>query len=441
MWSLGNANRSHLRILLAVAVAFSCAGQSLACSCVPVNLCPSQELDLQMADKDGLICPAGKVCCDAPVVEKPTSLLDELDETPCDGVCVTNALECAGEIDNDESGKDFIDVRNYGASSSCPADQYCCRTGADEAAICDGTCQPWLLCIMPLTLEGCSEGNVCCYVESTPAMETIYDINAMADPDPGFDRDSACAWRKLREDGNRLPPWLVSVWARVEIIAGIQIDQFVCSGVLVDSSLVLTTASNVKNVPAEKMFVNVGDYDISSRSALKMQNIYTVKQQIIYDDYNETSGLVHNDVAMLRLTTPVRNGQCVASLSSSPEAPDSSCYTFGWNRTLLTAGSGRPVRYPVQLTSFLDDPYCVAGAICLARDDEGRCNYDALDGSPIVCRKGETEADWRLRGLLASNCSGVPARGVTAWLEHQRNPGFVQEVKPSIPDRQYLPVL
>uniref|UniRef100_A0A182SZ63 Peptidase S1 domain-containing protein n=1 Tax=Anopheles maculatus TaxID=74869 RepID=A0A182SZ63_9DIPT len=221
---------------------------------------------------DELVCAAGKVCCDVPPIDdSPTRLSDELDEPSCDGVCVVNPSECAGEIDNDESGKDFIDVRNI-AASSCPADQYCCRASVDVPA-CDATCQPLSRCLMPVAGGGCSEENVCCRMDRTSWFEMINDINGMADPDPVVDRSSVCEWRKLREDGTRIPPWLVSVWAKVEIIPGLQTDQFVCSGVLVDPSLVLTTASNVKHVPVEKLFANVGDYDISSRSALQMENV------------------------------------------------------------------------------------------------------------------------------------------------------------------------
>ncbi|XP_050067298.1 uncharacterized protein LOC126556123 [Anopheles maculipalpis] len=439
MWSLGSGKFTHVRTLLAVVVCLSIARKSFACNCVPVNLCPSPEVDLRLADIDGLVCPADKVCCDVPVDENPSLVLDELTGAPCDGVCVTSPLECAGEVDSEESGKDYIDVR-IAAGVGCPANQYCCRSKTDEPATCNETCQPMSLCTLPVAGGGCGEENICCRMNRSPWFEMINDINRMADPEPGVDRESACEWRKVGEDGTRFPRWLVSVWARVEIIPGLQADQFVCSGVLVDPSLVLTTASSVKNVPTEKMFVNVGDYDISSRSALRTENMYTIKEQTIHEDYS-TFGLLHHDVALLRLASPVHDGQCVATLASSLEKEeDSSCYTIGWNRTLLATRSGQPGRYPVQVTSFLDDPYCAPGAICLGRD-EGRCNYDTLDGSPIVCMEGVLEVDWKLRGLLVNNCSGVPIKSVVSWLDYQRNPGFVQEVKPAIPDRRYLPVL
>ncbi|XP_049290995.1 uncharacterized protein LOC125767975 [Anopheles funestus] len=424
-------------VLLLIAICLNNVGNTLGCNCVPENLCPAPEVDLRLLDVDG-VCPAGMLCCDMPVNDNPTRLTDDLDVASCDGKCVADRAECA-DVEYDEYGVGVINIRaNDG--KRCPAGQYCCTTILGKPATCDGTCLPRSLCTMFEPGADCAEGNVCCRMDRTSWVNMINDINGMDGPDSYDERRRPCEWGGLGADGTRFPSWLVSVWTRVEIIPGLQTDQFICAGVLVDQSLVLTTASYVQNLPTEEMFVNVGDYDISSRSGLRMANIYTLKEKIIHEDYN-TSDPVHNDVALLRLTDTVRNGQCVASLAASVEKQtDSSCYTIGWNRTLLEQGSGHPKRYPVQVTSFQDNLFCKPGTICIDHDKQ-QCNEDSLNGSAIVCKGGELKDEWNLRGLLVSNCTGVDIVRVTAWFNHQRDPGFVQQPKPADPSRQYLPVL
>uniref|UniRef100_A0A182M6Q4 Peptidase S1 domain-containing protein n=1 Tax=Anopheles culicifacies TaxID=139723 RepID=A0A182M6Q4_9DIPT len=369
---------------------------SLGCNCVPENLCPAQDVDLRLFDTDD-VCPVGMLCCDAAVDTNLTDLTDELDEASCDGVCVSDRSKCAGE-DYDEYGEGLINIRTNDANR-CPAGQYCCRANVEKSTTCDGTCLPKSLCTMFVSGDDCAEGNVCCRMDRNSWVNMINDINGMGGPDSDAERRRMCEWSEVREDGTQFPPWLVSVWARVEIIPGLHTDQFICGGVLVDHLLVLTTASYVKNLPADELFVNVGDYDIASRSAFRMQNIYTIKEKIIHENYN-TSDPVHNNVALLRLTDTVYSRQCVASLDASPEQQiESTCYTIGWNRTLLEQGSGQPKRYPVQVTSFQTDLFCAPGTICLSHSEE-HCDDNALAGSAIVCVADDSKNDWKLRGLL-----------------------------------------
>ncbi|XP_052890995.1 uncharacterized protein LOC128299161 [Anopheles moucheti] len=426
------------RVLLFVVLCFHNSETSFSCNCVAESLCPAPDVDLRLVAADEE-CPVGMLCCDVPVDDNPTRLSDELDGPFCDGACVSDLSECDACEECDEYGTDVIDIRTDD-DKRCPVSQYCCGTNLEQPAACDGTCLPRSQCTMFAPGVDCGEGNVCCRMERTSWVDMINDINGMAGPDTDDAGRRPCAWGELQEDGTRVPPWLVSVWARVEIIPGLQADQFVCGGVLVDQSLVLTTASYVQNLPKEELFVNVGDYDISSRSALRMANIYTLAEKIIHEDYRPSEP-VRNDVALLRLTEKVRNGRCVATLAASSEKqPDSSCYTIGWNRTLLATSSGHPKQYPVQVTTFQDDLFCAPGTICLDHGGD-RCNDDSLNGSAVVCKEGRSQDGWMLRGLLVSNCTGVAIESVNAWLNHQRNPGFVQQPKPADPSRQYLPVL
>uniref|UniRef100_A0A182W1T2 Peptidase S1 domain-containing protein n=1 Tax=Anopheles minimus TaxID=112268 RepID=A0A182W1T2_9DIPT len=437
MWSSGREGFTYVRALFFVVTCVCSVGTSLGCNCVPESLCPALDVDLRLLDTDD-VCPVGMLCCDVPVDDNPTRLSDTLGEPLCDGVCVTNRSECAG-ADYDEYGEDVLNIR-ANEDNRCPSGKYCCRTNLEKPTTCDGTCLPRSLCTMFEPGADCADGHVCCRMDRTSWVDMINDINGMASPDFEAERRGMCEWSEAQEDGTRFPPWLVSVWARVEIIPGLQTDQFVCGGVLVDQSLVLTTASYVKNLPTEELFVNVGDYDISSRSTLRTKNIYTLKEKIIHEDYN-TSDPVRNNVALLRLIDTVHNRQCYASLGSSPERQtDSRCYTIGWNRTLLGKGSGHPKRYPVQVTTFQDDLFCTPGTICLGHDDK-HCSDSSLNGSGIVCGQDDSQDGLKLAGLLVSECTGLTIESITAWINHHRNPGFVQQLKPADPSRQYLPVL
>ncbi|XP_552461.4 transmembrane protease serine 7 [Anopheles gambiae] len=441
MASSSEANFMYVRLMvISVVIGMACLRMAFACNCIPEKFCAAPpDVDLRLIDDDQ--CPTGMVCCGEPA--------SDLDETVCaGGLCVSDQSQCPGEdYDDEEYGAGLIDLRTNDVR--CPGTQYCCRTMREQLPACDGTCVPRSLCTMfQPGPAGCAGDNVCCRMDRTAWIDTINDINAMGEPAllPVNDRVSGtCEWSRLGTDTTTVvPPWVVSIWARVDILPGLQADQFVCGGVQVDSSLIMTAASCVKDRPVEEMFANVGDYDISSRTLLRVENIYTVKEKIIHEYYN-TSDPVHNDVALLGLTAPVRNGKCTAPLASPPangcKARNHDCYTIGWNRTLLAAGSGRMKRYPVQVTTFQEDLFCSPGTICIDRD-EARCNVEdeSLHGSVVICEEGEQQDDWKVRGLLIRNCTGVAIESVVAWLEHQRNPGFVQKLGPADPFRQYLPV-
>lgn len=255
-----------MRIVVGVLVCLSGLRTALGCHCVPERLCPSKDVDLRLVDADDG-CPVGMTCCDAPVNDG---------DSYCDGQC--QADQCPGASFDYEYGEDAIDVRSVDNGNGCPANQYCCKTTRPHTSnSCSGTCLPESLCTMFVPSEngGCGQGHVCCHMNRTSWMGLISDINAMVGPGGhGDDRggEGSCAW-SLEQDGTRVPPWLVSIWARVEIIPGLQTDQFLCGGVLVDPALVLTTATCVKNQTGEELFVNVGDHDLSSRSLLRMENV------------------------------------------------------------------------------------------------------------------------------------------------------------------------
>uniref|UniRef100_A0A3F2YW26 Peptidase S1 domain-containing protein n=1 Tax=Anopheles dirus TaxID=7168 RepID=A0A3F2YW26_9DIPT len=419
------------------------------CSCVPERRCPAADVDLRLVDADN-VCPVGMVCCDVPV-HGDTPTPDDDGGAFCSGECVQDAAQCTGESGDYEYGLDLIDIRLVGGGNGCPDGQHCCKTGSpieSKPRTCGGTCLPQSLCTMFEPGEigrggGCTEGHVCCRMNRTSWMGLIGDINAMMVGPEHDGGDRSCAWT-LEQDGTRVPPWLVSIWARVELIPGLQADQFVCGGVLVDPTLVLTTASCVVDQPTDELFVNVGDHDLSSRSLLRTENIHTVREKIVHEYYS-TSGGLHNDVALLRLAGTVPSGHCAARLDATP--PDAGngaarrCYYVGWDRELLATTSGRPHRHPAEVTNFQEDLFCAPGTICLQRNgDDDCCDGDSLRGSAVVCEDSERQDDATLRGLLVRNCAGVGMESIAAWLDHQRAPGFVQMPHPTDPSRLYLPV-
>ncbi|XP_053670827.1 uncharacterized protein LOC128721129 [Anopheles nili] len=433
MWSFKNHDQTIVQLLLAVAIGLDRARTTWSCSCVPERLCPVPDVDLRLTIAEDE-CPLGMVCCDVAVSDTPKQVVEGL-PTFCEGTCVADQGKCFNDA-YDEYGSDLIDIRLTG-DNGCPVGQYCCRDSVEASPTCDGSCLPRSLCTMfeAPRVEGCAEGKVCCHMNHATWMGLVNDINEMVVPVPRGSQQ--CDWSPQSTD-SRNPPWLVSVWSRLEIIPGLQLDQFMCSGVLMDPALVLTIASCVEPLPVEELFVNIGDHDISSRSSLRAENIYTIEQKVVHEDYN-ISAPMHHNVALLRISGTVRNGGCQPQLSS--EKSLNNCYTIGWDRQLLATGkSSIPVQHDARVKGFDEDLFCAPGTICLDSAG-GNCEGESLPGSPVVCQGTNSQQPWPLRGLLVGNCTGIATDGIAAWVNHQRAPEFVQKPKATDPSRQYLPVL
>uniref|UniRef100_A0A182JLP9 Uncharacterized protein n=1 Tax=Anopheles atroparvus TaxID=41427 RepID=A0A182JLP9_ANOAO len=439
---MNHSERTALWFLLATIVLGRGAS---GCSCVPEALCPAADVDLRLVDSEEE-CPRGTICCpvrvDGTREEGNTASVDLF----CDGECIPVDPGTPGhsaDDEYDEYGTDLIDIR-LASDTRCPTGYTCRSLPPAVFPVCGGTCVPRTMCTMFIVgkqNDGCTGENVCCSMDRTSWMELINDINGM-ELDRGSSTPSSqedrCQWH-TEADGSRIPPWLVSVWARVEVIPGITSDQFACAGVLVDSRHVLTLASCVETMDLDDLFVNVGDYDLANRSFLRMSNIYSIREKVIHEDYDSAHPMQRN-AALLRLAGDARDRNCPISIASSIEDHHGykNCLIVGWNREFLASTqTGRPGQYETRVESFNEDLFCAPGTICLGRGGT-RCDDSSLTGSPVICEANKSMA---LKGLLVGNCTGVAVEDLAPWVKNQQTPGFVQVSKPSDSSRQYLPPL
>ncbi|XP_050093426.1 uncharacterized protein LOC126576262 [Anopheles aquasalis] len=415
------------------------AGSSWCCICVPERFCPAPDVDLRLVDGDPLDCPPGQLCCDDPIVPQSASdTAGQNSPNPCDGMCVMNESQCPDSDWYDEYGSDALDVRLVADGDECPRDYICCGATAVPPKVpkhCNGTCVASTMCTMfePSGNAGCPGDQVCCRMNRISWTELVNDINSM---DLGHtNKPPIVTSDRCFTTGNpSVPSWLLSIWAGVEVAQGFFSDQYRCAGALLSPDLVLTLASCVEGTSPDQLFVNLGDYDLSNRFSLQDSNIHTIAKVTIHEDYGVDP--VRRNVALLQLTSKIRRGSssCFASFTNGKLPTSDGCYIVGWNKDALASGTEAavPRRYQTTLADCR-----LSGLVCLANG--ANCDDRSMSSAVLLCDQ-EGGAMARLHALLTSNCTAVPLQSLTSWIDHQRDPTFVQKAEPPVPSRNYLPL-
>lgn len=83
-------------------------------------------------------------------------------------------------------------------------------------------------------------------------------------------------------------------------------DVYIGSGALIDSLFVLTAAHRVQPLANQQIKVRLGDWDAASETEPIRPQEYAVSRIIIHPSFN--AGNLKNDVAILKLATPVQLG-------------------------------------------------------------------------------------------------------------------------------------
>ncbi|XP_035792919.1 uncharacterized protein LOC118467041 [Anopheles albimanus] len=425
-------SRSEAALLLLLYL----AGPSWCCVCVPERLCPAPDVDLRLVDSDSPECPPGQLCCDDPTVTQPAS--------SCDGMCVMDERQCPDSDWYDEYGSDALDVRLVADGDECPRDYFCCGTNTASPKVpqlCNGTCVARTMCTMfePSGSEGCPVDQVCCRMNRISWSELVNDINSM---DLGHTSEPPSTSDRCFTTGNsyeRLgtPPWLLSIWARVEVAQGFFSDQYLCSGALLSPDLVLTLASCVEGTSPGRLFVNLGDYDLSNRFLLRESNIHTIEKVTVHEDYGVDP--VRRNVALLHLSSRIRPSPSSCFPSFAEKMPTSDrCYIVGWNKDALASGAeGEPRRYKAPIEDSANGlAECRSGLVCFTNG--ANCDDRSMSSAALLCDlEGGVVG---LHALLTSNCTALPLPSLTSWIDHQRDPTFVQKAEPPVPSRNYLPL-
>ncbi|VDI19881.1 Hypothetical predicted protein [Mytilus galloprovincialis] len=184
-----------------------------------------------------------------------------------------------------------------------------------------------------------------------------------------------------------------------------------CSGTLVNNNstgelVVLTAAQCVDGTLPVEWTIDVG---VHSRSAQEQyQKTYDVKKIISHPEYSPF--LLHNDIAIVRLSTPVVENEavapiCVTSLPSS-DFYGKYCVVTGWGAT--SEGGSTSDRLKEVYKPVLTDTDCLLNVggtfnsttmLCagFVQGGEGTCTGD--DGGPLACKN--VNGQWDLIGIVS----------------------------------------
>lgn len=305
---------------------------------------------------------------------------------------------------------------------SCKDKTYNCQTFKKR-----GLCiQEWVKRICQLTCDLC--GVTTPFVRSTQVRVT-YTVDPYT-PKPGSCGISSVPVSrviagKFSKDGQW--PWQVAMLKR---------DRFNCGGSLITPEWVVTAAHCVKKLSAADIKVVLGELDRGQISG--NEQTIAVKHVITHSNYGKPQ--LNNDIALLKLTSPVKlNGHVrTVCLPRQDEkvSVGARCYISGWGKTSHPGFSVLNLRHAsLEVISnkdcsssnslygqITDQMVCAANK---APYKQSGCHGDS--GGPFVCQ--QTDGSWILHGAVSwgsPQCNVNDAKPVFArisafrkWIDEQ----------------------
>ncbi|XP_072384349.1 serine protease ndl [Diabrotica undecimpunctata] len=196
-------------------------------------------------------------------------------------------------------------------------------------------------------------------------------------------------------------PWLVSIYRN-----GI----FHCGGVLIHESWIVTAAHCTDRYWQFYFEIQAGTLRRFSFAPMEQHRWATV----VISNENYDRGTLKNDIALMKLSAPVRFNRYVRPLClpseltagrdfTSGPAPGTICTTVGWGATIEHGADPdhvREVEVPIlDLCKHRDDRE--GDEICAGLSEGGKDACQGDSGGPLMCRNPNNPNQWYLAGIVS----------------------------------------
>jgi len=206
-------------------------------------------------------------------------------------------------------------------------------------------------------------------------------------------------------------PWHVGLLATVE-----GDTDYVCGGALIDSEHILTAAHCVKSFYPHELLVRVGDWDVNSNMEPYPHKDMAVSDIFIHERF--FAGSLHNDLALIRLLTPLSWADMPHVAPACLPQPQQSytgtrCWVTGWGQDAFHTQGELQARLQEVDVPVVGHRTCEKalrrqgglgrrfnlhpGSVC-AGGEAGKDACSGDGGGPLVCQVGDS---MELAGLVS----------------------------------------